>query len=244
MSKLLSFAAVLVTLAGSRAAPVPKDAPAIDGKYSVLLVSTPADREGRNGPGGGGFGGGGFGGGGPGGAGGWGAPAGWPTTSSYMVGPATITKSEITLEGGGARNGPLGPVGSTTMEYTLDSTKTPMTIDVENTDVRGKKTKSLGLVEVKGDRLIIALAKEGDARPKTVDEAAGVTVYYLKKAPPPPRTEYRIVAMTVGKEEEAEKELNRLAAVGYELVNTTNPAAADAKAAPTTVHFILKRTVK
>ncbi|QJW96090.1 hypothetical protein [Frigoriglobus tundricola] len=243
MRKLLSLAVVLVVLAGSRAAPVPKDAPAIDGKYNLLSVSTPADREIPNGPGG--LAPGGFGGGGPGG--GWGvaAPAGWPTISSVMVGPATITKNEITFEGSGSRGGPLGATRPmTTMEYTLDTTKTPMTIDVENISVRGKKTRSLGLVEVKGDRLVIALAKAGDERPKTTEEANDVTVYYLKKAPPPPRTEYRIVAMTVGKEEEAEKELNKLAAAGYELVNTTNPAAANDKAAPTTVHFVLKRTVK
>jgi len=246
MRKLLSFAVVLVALAGSRATPVPKDAPAIDGKYNLLLVSTPEDRAGPNGPGGlapGGFGGpGAFGPGG--GGGGWGVPGGWATNSSYMVGPATITKNEITFEGSGFRNGPLGVAGPTTMEYTLDTTKTPMIIDVDNVSVRGKKTKSLGLVEVKGDRLIIALAKEGGERPKTTEEAEGVTVYYLKKAPPPLRTEYRIVAMTVGKEEEAEKELNKLAAAGYELVNTTQPAAADAKASPTTIHFVLRRTVR
>jgi hypothetical protein len=60
----------------------------------------------------------------------------------------------------------------------------------------------------------------------------------------PLRSEYRIVAMTVGKEEAAEKELNKLAQEGFELVNTTNPMAPDARAAPTTVHFILKRTIK
>ena len=71
-----------------------------------------------------------------------------------------------------------------------------------------------------------------------------MTVYYFQKAPPPPKTEFRIVAMTVGKEEEAEKELNKLAAAGYELVTTTTPAAVNDKASPTTVHFVLKRTVK
>ena len=110
--------------------------------------------------------------------------------------------------------------------------------------MRGKKTKSLGIVEINGNRLTIALAKDGLERPKTTDEAEGVTVYYFQKAPPPPRAEFRIVAMTVGKEEAAEKELNKLSQEGFELVNTTNPAAADGKSSPTTVHFILKRTVK
>jgi uncharacterized protein (TIGR03067 family) len=151
---------------------------------------------------------------------------------------AVITKNEITIEG-------RTPVAAGTyMEYTFDPTKSPMTIDVETLSVRGKKTKQLGIVEINGPRLTMALAREGTERPKTTDEAEDVTVYYFHKAPPPPKAEYRIVAMTVGKEEEAEKELNKLAAAGFELVNTTNPAAADGKSAPTTVHFILKRTVK
>jgi hypothetical protein len=161
-----------------------------------------------------------------------------------MVGPAAITKNQITLEGRGAISPLAGINLPMTMEYTLDATKTPMTIDVYNVSLRGKKTKALGLVEVIDDRLIIAVAKEGDERPKNTEEAENVTVYYFQKAPPPPRVEYRIVAMTVGKEEEAEKELNKLAAAGFELVTTTNPAAVNDKAAATTVHFVLKRTVK
>ena len=134
--------------------------------------------------------------------------------------------------------------GSTTMEYTLDATKSPMTIDVETTSLRGKKSKALGLVEVVGNRLIIAVAKEGDERPKTTEEGENITVYYFQKAPPPPKVEFRVIAMTAGKEADAEKELNKLAGEGYELVSTTNPLAADGKSAPTTIHFVLKRTTK
>ena len=130
------------------------------------------------------------------------------------------------------------------MEYTLDPTKDPITIDVETTTIRGKKVKSLGIVEISGNRLTIAIAKEGGERPKTTEEADGVTVYYFQKAPPPPKVEFRIVAMTVGKEADAEKELNKLANEGFELVTTTNPAATDSKSSVTTVHFILKRTIK
>ena len=151
---------------------------------------------------------------------------------------AVITGNEITIEG---RTATAAPV---MMEYAFDPTKSPMTIDVDTVSVRGKKTKALGVVEITGNRVTIALAKDGGDRPKTADEGDNVTVYYLLKAPPPPRVEYRIVAMTVGKEEEAEKELNKLSALGYELVNTTNPAAANDKAAATTVHFILKRSMK
>jgi hypothetical protein len=130
------------------------------------------------------------------------------------------------------------------MEYTFDPTKSPMTIDVEIVPVRGKKTKGLGVVEISGNRLTIALAKEGSARPKTTEEVEGVTVYYFLKVPPPPRAEFRIVAMTAGKEDEAEKELNKLTQEGYELVTTTSPIAPNPRASVTTVHFVLKRTVK
>jgi len=97
---------------------------------------------------------------------------------------------------------------------------------------------------VTDDLLVIAVAKERDERPKNTEENDNVTVYYFQKAPPPPKVEFKIVAMTVGKEADAEKELNKLALEGFELVNTTNPAATDGKASPTTVHFILKRVTK
>jgi uncharacterized protein (TIGR03067 family) len=229
MRTFLPLAAVLLALAGAGsradekvAAPVPNapTPPAIDGKYTLLATFGGAPvGKGKVDP--------------------TDPNGGWAGTARTTTrGEATITKNEITLE-------PRLSTGiPTTMEYTLDPTKTPMTIDVETISARGKRSKALGLVEVNGNRLTLALAREGAERPKTVDEAEGVTVYYFQKAPPPPRVEYRIVAMTPGKEEEAEKELNRLAAAGYELVNTTNPAAPDSKSSPTTVHFILKRTVR
>jgi hypothetical protein len=243
MRTLLSLSVVLVALAGScgqlLAAPVPADkpAPSLEGKYTLLSVSTPEDRPG---PGGGGPVAGGF----PGGGGVMRVRPGLAAT--YMVGPAAITKNRITIEGRGNVISPLaaGLHLPLTMEYTIDTTKTPMTIDINNVSLRGKKTKALGLVEVNEDRVILAVAKEGDERPKNMDEAGDVTVYYFQKAPPPPKVEFKIVAMTVGKEADAEKELNKLASQGFELVNTTNPAASDGKSSPTTVHFILRRTVK
>ena len=222
MRTLLPLAAALVALAGAAsAAPVPKapEPPAIDGKYTLLATSSGiALGKGRVDPAdiGGGFG----------------------TSRTSLRGETTISRREIVIEGRTASALP------TTMEYTLDPTKTPMTIDVEQVSVRGKRTKMLGVAEVTGNRLTIALGREGADRPKTADEADGVTVYYFQKAPPPPRTEFRIVAMAVGKEDAAEKELNALAKDGYELVTTTSPAAPDAKASVTTIHFILKRTVK
>ena len=50
--------------------------------------------------------------------------------------------------------------------------------------------------------------------------------------------------MSVGKEAEVEKELTKLAGEGYERITTTQPTAPDAKAAVTTIHFILKRTAR
>lgn len=238
-----SLAIVLAVFAGSplgAAAPVPaqKAPPSLDGKYTLLSVSSPTDRANAGGPGG-------FGGavGGPGG----GFAVRGVNASSLLAGPAVFTKNEITLEGSGTGLPPTtraligAPAGPTSMEYTFDAAK--MTIDIDTPNLRGKKTKSLGLVEVVGDRVIVAVAKEGDERPKTTEEAGDVTVYYFRKVPEP-RTEFRIITMTVGKEADAEKQLNQLAKDGFELVSTTTPAAADAKSSPTTVHFVLKRVVK
>jgi len=237
MRTLIPVAAVLVVFAGAHAggkAPVPnaKSPPSIDGKYTLLSMSSPDDRNG---------GAGGFGAvGGPGGA----VRIRTSPASLYMTGPATITKDKITLEGRGVISPLAGTSGPTTMEYTIDATKTPMTIDVEHVSLRGKKTKALGLVEVVGDRLVLALAKEGDDRPKNTDENGDVTVYYFQKAPPPPKVEFKVVALTAGKDADVEKELNKLAGEGFELVSTTNPIATDGKAAPTIIHFVLKRTTK
>jgi uncharacterized protein (TIGR03067 family) len=227
MRQFLPLAAILVAIVGARAdeklnAPIPKAPvpPTLDGKYTLLATF------GGSGPtpkgGGGGFG-----------------PAGVDGGVTRVARSETIiTKNEITIEGRTVAAAP------TVMEYTFDPTKSPMTIDVETISVRGKRTKALGIVEITNNRLIIALAKDGGERPKTTEEADGVTIYYFQKAPPPPRVEFRIVAMTVGKEEAAEKELNKLSQEGYELVSTTNPIAADSKASVTTIHFVLKRTVK
>jgi uncharacterized protein (TIGR03067 family) len=228
MRKFITCAVVVVAFAAMRgnetlAAPIPKAPvpPSIDGKYTLLSSSGRVTTA-------------------KGGKGGF-APAdtgGFGSRTTTTRSATTITKTTITIE---PRTSTALP---TIMEYTIDPTKSPMTIDVQTVSARGKKTKAVGIVEIIDNRLIIALAREGTERPKTTEEAEGVTVYYFLKAPPPPKTEYRIVAMTVGKEAEAEKELNKLAEMGFELVNTTHPAAANEKAAPTTVHFILKRTVK
>jgi uncharacterized protein (TIGR03067 family) len=237
MRRFLPLVAVLVAVAVTQGdkpvrarAPVPNAPvpPSIDGKYTLLTTSA--------GPLGGPAG---FPGKGPGkGADPADGPAGWTTSRTTVRSETIITKNEITIEPRTATGLP------TLMEYTLDPTKTPMTIDVEIINVRGKKTKALGIVEISNSRMTMALAREGTERPKTTDEAEGVTVYYFLKAPPPPKVEYRIVAMRVGGEEEAEKELNKLTKEGFELVNTTSPIANNDKASVTTVHFILKRTVK
>jgi uncharacterized protein (TIGR03067 family) len=226
MRPLISLAVVAALVGHSAAkAPVPKAPPpqSIDGKYTLQATSSGAAER----PAGKGL-----------------APADpgnpWGTTTrtALLRGETVITKNEITIE---PRTAAALP---TTMEYTLDPSKSPMTIDVENVPIRGKRTRQLGVAEVSGNRLVIALAKEGADRPKTTDEAEGVTVYYFQKAPPPPKVEFRIVVMTVGKEADAEKELNQLAKDGYELVSTGAPLAADGKSSPTTIHFVLKRVSK
>jgi uncharacterized protein (TIGR03067 family) len=254
MRKLLPFLAVLLAFtlsspaAEKAAAPVPKapEPPAIDGSYTLYYTQVVMNGGGWNG------------------AGGWGGVAGpgvagaAPANQIMLRGTvATISKHEIVIGGGidvtgvddqfGGWGGVRAGGSGQTMTYSIDPTKTPMTIDIVTIDVRNKKKTSLGIIEVVDDnRITISLAKPGAERPKNMNETEEVTVYYFKKKPreTTPTDEYRIVAMTVGKETDAETELNKLAKEGYHLVNTTNPAAADDKAAHTTVHFILKRTAK
>src|SRR5262245_23093058 len=104
MRTLIPVAAVLFVFAGAHAggkAPVPneKALPSIDGKYNLVSVSSPNDRGGPGGgfaPAGGGPGGGGFGG-------------RISTATVLMLGPAVITKNEITLEG---RPGVVSPLSA------------------------------------------------------------------------------------------------------------------------------------
>lgn len=236
---LLSLATAISFWAANEPAraPVPKapEAPALDGSYTVTYTSTTtlAARGFGNGPGA--------------------APVAPATRTRLLSTTATISRGEITLGRRIADADPDGPAGfsrtsiinsAQTMTYSINPATAPMSIDVVTFDDRNKRATQKGVIEVTDGRVTMALAKPNEARPKSVDEGEGVTVYYLKKLPPPPRPEYRIVAMTVGKEAEAEKQLNKLAAEGFELVSTTNPAAGDPKASPTTVHFVLRRTKK
>jgi hypothetical protein len=234
---LLSLATAIAFWAASSPAraPVPRAAPApeIDGTYTATYTSTTTLARAK------GFG-----------NGRGAAPVAPATRTRLLSTTATISKGEITL---GRRIADLdadGFVGASlinpaqSMAYSIDPTATPMSIDVVAFDERNRRTTQKGVIEVTDGRITLALAKSGAERPKTLDEGEGVTVYYLRKLPPPPKVEYRIVAMTVGKEAETEKLLTKLANEGFELVSTTNPAARDPGATPTTVHFILKRVKK
>ena len=131
MRTLIPVAVVLFALGGSHAggkAPVPKTPvpPSIDGKYTLVATYgglptakgkgafDPADAPGGVAPAGGDRG----------------NP--WGTRVSTVRAETVITKNEITME---ART----PTGTTTtMGYTIDPTKMPMTIDVETVPFRGK----------------------------------------------------------------------------------------------------------
>jgi hypothetical protein len=243
MRTFLSLAAGLVALAGVRAdepiaapAPKPADTLDLDGKYTLnCTYLVPVNGNVWVGPG---------------------VVAQPATQSALRSCSASISRGMITMSdfdsswtdygptGFGGWGPRAGTEGTRTLIYTLDQTKTPATVDVVVTDIRNKKVRSLGILQAAEDRITIALAKPGADRPKNMEESDEVTLYYFKKTPPPPKVEFRIVAMTVGKEAEAEKQLNKLSDDGFELVSTTNPAAADPKAAATTVHFVLKRTAK
>lgn len=201
------------------AAPVPAPArpPAVEGKYtlaaSAVVRAVP-----------GGFGGGGRGG---------GPAAAAPLRTARLLPPnrqeATVTRDTITIAG-----------TDTTWEYRIDPSAKPMAIDLTIVPLIGKKVKVAGIIEATGDRLVIAHAEEGAERPKSFDPADGVSVYVFQKAPPPPRTEYRIVVLRVGKEAEAEAAINRLARDGFEVAHTTTPTSPP----ESVIHFVLKRTVR
>jgi uncharacterized protein (TIGR03067 family) len=201
------------------AAPVPKTppVPTLEGKYTVLGQGRTV--VGRRGLGG---------------------PAALADDERGFVGsPAsalrrdvTVTRDTITMEG---RTG-----ATTTWEYRLDSSTKPMSIDLVIVPLIGKKTKAHGIVELAGDRVKIAYTPEGSERPKGFDDTENAVVYVFQKVPPPPRTEYKIVTLKPGKEDEAEKRLNELARDGFEISHSTTPGRGGDDQV---THLILKRTV-
>lgn len=210
------LAVLLLTL--PVAAPVPQmpPVPSLEGKYTLL---TSVANTGRGARGSGGVN---------------------PFGEAGFSGPAsarretTITKDTIVIDGRTA-----------TWEYKIDPTTKPLGIDITITPLRGKKTKVLGILEVTGDRLNIAYAAEGEARPKDFEDAEGVSHFIFQKAPPPPRAEYKIVVLKVGHEADAEKAINALAKEGYEVTLSTAPAQPKGgNPDEPVIHIVLKRMVK
>lgn len=137
----------------------------------------------------------------------------------------TITRNQISISG-----------ITTVWSYSL-GTGTPQSVDLTFTPLRGKPTVHKAIMEVNGDRITMAYATEGeDERPKNFEDAPGVTVYVFQKAPPPPQWEYRIVELVPGRAAEVERELNKLAAEGFEVTFATNGSANQP-----TAHYLLKR---
>lgn len=216
MRKLAALVLGVIPLSVA-AAPVPKapPAPSIEGKYTVLA-------QGRSGFGKAAR---------PGAFAGPADPEERGFTSSLRRG-TTITKDTISIESRTA-------VAPTIWEYRLDPSTKPMSIDIMIVPVLGKKTRVHGIVEQTDDRLKIAYTPEGSERPKDFDDTETATVYVFQKTPPPPRFEYKIVALKVGSEADAEKRLNELAKQGYDLSHSTSPAGQEP-----VIHLILKRTVR
>jgi uncharacterized protein (TIGR03067 family) len=65
--------------------------------------------------------------------------------------------------------------------YAADLKASPPTIDLVASSAPGPSGPRAGIFEVKGDRLTIAAAASGEARPTRVEPAASVTVYYLRR---------------------------------------------------------------
>jgi uncharacterized protein (TIGR03067 family) len=72
----------------------------------------------------------------------------------------------------------------TTGTYTIDATKTPMTIDMKPKGGTYDGKTLLGIVKVDGDTLTIAFAEPGKDRPKAFEskEGSGVVLAVHKKA--------------------------------------------------------------
>jgi uncharacterized protein (TIGR03067 family) len=201
------------------AAPVPNvpPVPTLEGKYTVL-------GQGRTVVGKRGFGG----------------PAGlaaddergFVASASALRRDVTITRDTISME---SRTG-----ATTTWEYRLDASTKPMSIDLVIVPLIGKKSKAHGIVELAGERVKVAYTPEGSERPKDFDDTENAVVYVFQKVPPPPRTEYKIVTLKAGKEDEAEKRLNELARDGFEISHSTTPGRGGDDQV---IHLILKRTV-
>jgi uncharacterized protein (TIGR03067 family) len=150
-------------------------------------------------------------------------------TSSTVRRDSVITRDSISIDGRTA-----------SWDYRLDPSTKPMSIDITITPARGKKTKVLGIVEEKGDKLTIVYAAEGNDRPKDFEgDGENQSTFVFQKVPPPPRPEYKIIVLRGGKEQEVEKELNTLAKDGFEVMSTH---ATQTPGDPT-IHFILKRMV-
>ncbi len=82
---------------------------------------------------------------------------------SLKEGKVTIAKDKISLD---------GSAGTFVLKYKLDTTKKPVTIDMEMTEGAGQGSTAKGIIEVKGDELKLCYSSSGEA-PKKFEAKEG-----------------------------------------------------------------------
>jgi uncharacterized protein (TIGR03067 family) len=93
---------------------------------------------------------------------------------SIKEGKVTIAKDKLTLE---------GSAGTFVLKYKLDTTKKPVTIDMEMTEGAGEGSTAKGIIEVKGDELKLCYSTSGEAPKKfEAKEGSDHRLVILKRA--------------------------------------------------------------
>ncbi len=103
--------------------------------------------------------------------------AGQTVGQDRLAGTVTFRKQELTL--------PAGPTGEFLIAYSIDTSKTPATIDLSIKDGPVKEGKSVGIMKIDGDQLTLCYVPEGKPRPDKFEstEENGAHLFVLKRKP-------------------------------------------------------------
>jgi uncharacterized protein (TIGR03067 family) len=104
-----------------------------------------------------------------------GKKAGDDSAKEALAGTAIITKDTFTLKG-------TDPAMTFVIGYKLDTTKSPVAIDMDIKDGPVKEGKAIGIIQVKGDEITLCYVM-GDKRPTKFESTKdnGAFLFVLKK---------------------------------------------------------------